>query len=368
MERFDEGAVVVKADAEVPPPIEGRGGRKSLIVRRSGGAWFPTQVVRQLKRRIDVVALKPNSSGTGWEKESLTEVDDRKGDEILETFRFSEGMQIPEDVISRVRGGQEGSGDAFPEEGARVPDEAAWLPGITEEEEDDGIERVSIDPDDSLFGENAFPEGFRDEGGEEEKSECAEPVSLSPDTEKEMASYVCLNRKARRQKMRALRERRWQEAEKAAAERLDRALSVVLNVQQAAKAKELLQREENAAKGHLTATDEEIRAGLFRESDEKEFRRWLECGVFSLDEILSREDARQKGVKPLTLRMVRTWKLKNGERVPKSRLVVRGFEDKRPLLETYSGTADSGLVRAAIMWALTQGLQAAKTDVTTAFL
>uniref|UniRef100_A0A0G4HXC8 Uncharacterized protein n=1 Tax=Chromera velia CCMP2878 TaxID=1169474 RepID=A0A0G4HXC8_9ALVE len=185
------------------------------------------------------------------------EVDDiRKSDEILETFHFSEGMQIPEDVISHVREGQEGSRNAFPEEVAHVPDEAAWLPSIKEEEEDDGIERASIDPDDSLFGENALPEGFRDEGDEEEKSvtECAEPVSLSPDREREMASYTCLNRKARRQKMCTLREKRRQEAEKAAAERLNRALSVVFNVQQAAKAKELLQHEENAAKGHLTAT------------------------------------------------------------------------------------------------------------------
>uniref|UniRef100_A0A0G4G239 Uncharacterized protein n=1 Tax=Chromera velia CCMP2878 TaxID=1169474 RepID=A0A0G4G239_9ALVE len=201
-------------------------------------------------------------------------------------------MQIPEDVISHIRGGQEGLGDTFPEEGARVPDEAAWLPGIKEEEGDDGIERVSIDPDDSLFGENALPEGFRDEGDEEEKSECAEPISLSPDTEREMASYTCLNRKTRHQKMRALREKRRQKAENAAAERLDQALSTVLKVQQATKAKELLQHEENATKRHLTVTDEEIRAGLFRESDEKEFRHWLECGVFSLDETLSRGDAR----------------------------------------------------------------------------
>uniref|UniRef100_A0A0G4HVF8 Uncharacterized protein n=1 Tax=Chromera velia CCMP2878 TaxID=1169474 RepID=A0A0G4HVF8_9ALVE len=236
----------------------------------------------------------------GWEKESLTEVNDRKGNEILETFHFSEGMQIPEDVISHIRGGQKGLGDAFPEEGARVPDEAAWLSGIKEEEEDNGIEHISIDPDDSLLGENALPEGFRDEGDKDEKSECAEPVSLSPDTEREMTLYACLNRKARHQKIRALREKRRQEAEKAAAKRLDRALSVVLNVQQAAKAKELLQYEENTAKGHLTVIDEEIRAGLFRESDEKEFRRWLGlsvgCSVLTRSGLMKTPDRRESSL------------------------------------------------------------------------
>uniref|UniRef100_A0A0G4IEU1 Uncharacterized protein n=1 Tax=Chromera velia CCMP2878 TaxID=1169474 RepID=A0A0G4IEU1_9ALVE len=113
IERFDKGAVIVEADIEVPPPTEGGEERKGLIVRQSKGVWFPVQVVRQLKRRIEVMALKPNSSGMGWEKKSLMEVDDRKGDEILETFRFSEGMQISEDVIFHVWGGQKGSEDAF---------------------------------------------------------------------------------------------------------------------------------------------------------------------------------------------------------------------------------------------------------------
>uniref|UniRef100_A0A0G4FMY2 Reverse transcriptase Ty1/copia-type domain-containing protein n=1 Tax=Chromera velia CCMP2878 TaxID=1169474 RepID=A0A0G4FMY2_9ALVE len=91
------------------------------------------------------------------------------------------------------------------------------------------------------------------------------------------------------------------------------------------------------------------------------------CSVFDLS---TQTLQTEKGVKAITLRWVRTWKLKEGKRVTKSRLVARGFQDSHDwsVLETYSGIADASLARVAFLWAISKGLQAAKMDVSTAFL
>eukprot|EP00820_Chromera_velia_P016100 Cvel_25807.t2-p1 / transcript=Cvel_25807.t2 / gene=Cvel_25807 / organism=Chromera_velia_CCMP2878 / gene_product=Copia protein, putative / transcript_product=Copia protein, putative / location=Cvel_scaffold2974:3247-4936(+) / protein_length=468 / sequence_SO=supercontig / SO=protein_coding / is_pseudo=false len=150
------------------------------------------------------------------------------------------------------------------------------------------------------------------------------------------------------------------------AEALDRHFEVACMALKAEKARKLMKRENNA-KGHIPATPEEITAGSHVESDKKELARWALCGIFDLS---SQTQHPRPGVKPITLRWVCTWKLKEEEQVAKSRLVAKGFQDARDngFLETFSGTASSSLSRAAFVWALSRGLQAAKADISTAFL
>eukprot|EP00919_Chromeraceae_sp_WS-2016_P012381 GHVR01028892.1.p1 GENE.GHVR01028892.1~~GHVR01028892.1.p1 ORF type:complete len:258 (+),score=44.10 GHVR01028892.1:290-1063(+) len=70
------------------------------------------------------------------------------------------------------------------------------------------------------------------------------------------------------------------------------------------------------------------------------------------------------------MRWVHSWKLKNKERIPKSRLVAIGCADPRntDILNTYSGTASKDLLRLALIFYLSRGWNMAKSDVSTAFL
>uniref|UniRef100_A0A0G4GEX8 Uncharacterized protein n=1 Tax=Chromera velia CCMP2878 TaxID=1169474 RepID=A0A0G4GEX8_9ALVE len=122
MESFDEDADVSggRAEPAAPlnegdgsgPPVESSERKKGVIVRRAGGAWFPAQVMREGKRRIDVVVLQQSPRTGQWKPSRLEEIDDRKGDEVAAHFQFGEGMQIPAEALACVRGGGEGaSGD-----------------------------------------------------------------------------------------------------------------------------------------------------------------------------------------------------------------------------------------------------------------
>ena len=124
---------------------------------------------------------------------------------------------------------------------------------------------------------------------------------------------------------------------------------------------------ENRAKNQVEATKEEVAAGSHKIADLKELNSYAEMGVLGpkvtkvTPHVLSRT---------FTAGWRRTWKGEGDERVAKSRLYARGFEDRRDRgwLETYSGTMDAGLMKTAMVYALSRGWRAAKVDVRTAFL
>uniref|UniRef100_A0A0G4FB21 Integrase catalytic domain-containing protein n=1 Tax=Chromera velia CCMP2878 TaxID=1169474 RepID=A0A0G4FB21_9ALVE len=117
-------------------------------------------------------------------------------------------------------------------------------------------------------------------------------------------------------------------------------------------------------KGHVPTTKEEIAKGDFDESILTEMRKYknnLAIYVMQKGEMPPDFD------KAIPMRFVLTWKLKGNRRVPKTCLVVMGHRDST-VIETFSGTPDPGLVRAAIIYALSNSFACAKSDVSIAFL
>eukprot|EP00919_Chromeraceae_sp_WS-2016_P032637 GHVR01077031.1.p1 GENE.GHVR01077031.1~~GHVR01077031.1.p1 ORF type:complete len:741 (+),score=128.02 GHVR01077031.1:275-2497(+) len=120
----------------------------------------------------------------------------------------------------------------------------------------------------------------------------------------------------------------------------------------------------NAAKGHLDVTKDDLDKGTHDTAMSRELERWLELGV------LDTHDAPPSGVKPITTKWVLTWKLKYGVRIAKARLVAQGFKDHRDLnfIETYSGTANKDNLNLCLCYIAYKDWEIAKSDVTTAFL
>uniref|UniRef100_A0A0G4H0Q3 Integrase catalytic domain-containing protein n=1 Tax=Chromera velia CCMP2878 TaxID=1169474 RepID=A0A0G4H0Q3_9ALVE len=118
----------------------------------------------------------------------------------------------------------------------------------------------------------------------------------------------------------------------------------------------------NPRKGHIDATNEEVESGSHKKGMVDELQRFLDETVFHWGVHVP------KGRKVMRCRWVLTWKLKGGKRVTKARLVVKGFQNDRKDLQTYSGMADWWSVLLVLLFAATKGWGYAKSDVRTVFL
>uniref|UniRef100_A0A0G4F0B1 Reverse transcriptase Ty1/copia-type domain-containing protein n=1 Tax=Chromera velia CCMP2878 TaxID=1169474 RepID=A0A0G4F0B1_9ALVE len=318
-------------EGELPPVDPPRGVRssvlKGVLARESNGALFPAQIVREGEQQLrgaSIARLKKQEDGSF----RLTEFDRIAQKDIVERFDLPAKGRLPESILQRLA-------EEAPHLEPPVPQPVA--------ENSDPVDVDFPSPVDGIVEQVV------------EEARVAEFSRWSQMTKKQRKAAVRENREKRRK----LTEERISKA-------MDMHFEVACAVLKTERARKLLQRE-NKAKGHILATKEEIEQGLFKEADWKELARWCVCSVFDL---FSQTLTPQPGVKGITLRWVRTWKLKEGKRVAKSRLIARGFQDPRDseLLKTYSGTADAGLARVAFVWALSWGWQAAKVDVSTAFL
>uniref|UniRef100_A0A0G4HBZ1 Integrase catalytic domain-containing protein n=1 Tax=Chromera velia CCMP2878 TaxID=1169474 RepID=A0A0G4HBZ1_9ALVE len=105
----------------------------------------------------------------------------------------------------------------------------------------------------------------------------------------------------------------------------------------------------NPRKGHIDATPDEVAEGLFEGAMQNELERFIKETVFA------RGLRMPRGRKVMRCRWVLTWKKKAGKRLAKAQLVVKGFQDDRKNLWTYSGTADWWSVLLVLSFASTKG-------------
>uniref|UniRef100_A0A0G4ICA5 Integrase catalytic domain-containing protein n=1 Tax=Chromera velia CCMP2878 TaxID=1169474 RepID=A0A0G4ICA5_9ALVE len=118
----------------------------------------------------------------------------------------------------------------------------------------------------------------------------------------------------------------------------------------------------NPQKEHIDITNEEVKSGSYEKGMLDELQRFLDETVFC------RGVRVPKGRKVMRCRWVLTWKLKGEKKVAKVRLVVKGFQDDRKDLQTYSGMADWWSVLLVLSFAAIKGWGCTKSDVRTAFL
>ncbi len=124
---------------------------------------------------------------------------------------------------------------------------------------------------------------------------------------------------------------------------------------------------QNKSKNQIPASREDVLRGSHAQADMKELQSFFDNNALGGRVLEVNKDIIKK---TMTAGWRRTWKGEGENRKAKSRLYVRGFQDKRERgwVETYSSTVDRGQLRIAMMYALHRGWNVAKADVSTAFL
>uniref|UniRef100_A0A0G4FJH1 Integrase catalytic domain-containing protein n=1 Tax=Chromera velia CCMP2878 TaxID=1169474 RepID=A0A0G4FJH1_9ALVE len=354
-ERDGEGSEERHRD---PSPTR-RSPLNAVIKRHSSGALVPLQIVRggqNVRNSLWGVRLDFDTEGNTSIKGAIEEV---KLPEIQQRFRLPSDSRLPPEVLDRLvppelppseSGEGGGAGEFFPVDIDR--DDSLFRSALLEEES-----RESSDGE-SFAGslESAVDRDFFDKSESDMQEQLNEEIGGE-----EFAQYAKLSREQKREEALArLRFRRCFTVAKRSAFTQQQVKSLHAHARASKK--------ENVAKGHILVTSEEIAAGSHKQSDSQELSRFFVCDVFDLDsQTDSQEEIKMKGI---TLRWVRTWKMKGGKRIAKSRLVARGFQDPRnqSVFETFSGTADSSLVRVALLFTVSMGWRGMKVDVATAFL
>lgn len=119
----------------------------------------------------------------------------------------------------------------------------------------------------------------------------------------------------------------------------------------------------------VQAPPEWLRQGKWIEADKKELFNWFELGAIE-SEPIQPEDVASLGIKPITLRWIRTRKFKNGLTIFKSRIVAQGFKDERQLskAENFIGLPTAAARRLIHIAGLSRGWKMRTADITTAYL
>ena len=300
-------------------PTTGSMRRKGIVVKDpSTGAYYPAQVIREARGKLKGLhqAVKFNVDGDG--SMHASKLVDIPRDEVIRIFDLPSDGKVPSDILRLM-----------------VPQAATHtLGGVGRAVEGVGASAAAATADSSSSDNVCEADDAAAPAAEEEDSDTEYPIDVDV-VQDHTVMAVSIRKDGKSVAL----------------------LATHTDSVQPVKSGN------NQAKGHLNATKEEVKQGSHDAAMLQELESWVKHGV------LGPQLVKYSGPK-LRAAWRNTWKLKNGERVAKARLVARGDQDPRDLGEiaTYSGTCNPGQDRVADIFCLSRGMNFGVRDVPTAFL